>query len=243
MFYNKESGYGSKIFHSSSGLDGTLGRTFIVCGTTSPNYQALSEIFIPDNEGNIRIFNTFTAALAATTALCGDNIVIDPYFTTAPTLTELATAYTNNVQITYGNVNTDGSMSIFKATSTLPASAYGALFTVTGAVRLVDVVGEVTTAIQAQATTCKITATPTVGSAVDLCSTLDLTGSTVGTLLNITGTLATAMVKNANGVMVAQATPIVVPAGTVGLTTVATSTGSIRWMARYVPLYPGAFMF
>ena len=58
---------------------------------------------------------------------------------------------------------------VSRATAALPATAAQNIFTVSGGrILLVALVGEVTTIIQAQATTVKVTSTPTTGSAIDL---------------------------------------------------------------------------
>jgi hypothetical protein len=76
------------------------------------------------------------------------------------------------------------------------------------AVEIVDIFGIVTTAIGAVANATKLQGLMDALAAVDLCATLDLNGATVGTILNITGTLANAMTSNANGVAIGQVTPI-----------------------------------
>lgn len=49
---------------------------------------------------------------------------------------------------------------------------------------------------------------PTQLTPVDLCAGVDMTAAAIGTIFNITGTLASAATLNVNGVAVAQATPI-----------------------------------
>lgn len=240
--YNKNSGWGNAIFSALLGSAPTTGQVMFVMASTDTNYNDMAEIIGLDPRGKVRIYSTIALALAACGTNTGDMVLISPGFTTAPTLAELASAATQGVimQFLGGGSSVPHQYAILPATA-LPASGYGVLFTVTAPVRLLDIQGEVTTAIQAQANATKITATPTVGSAVDLCATLDINGYAVGRTLNITGTLATAMIStNANGVMVAQAAAITVPAGTIGLTTAATNTGAVKWVVRYIPLVPGA---
>jgi hypothetical protein len=219
----------------------STGRILFVIPSTDTNYNDMADLLTPDTHGFTRLYPTITAALAACNSNSGDMIFISPGYTTAPTLTELSTAHTKGVIMqVLGTGTTMAHSYAYVPPTTLPASTYGTLFTVTGSCRILDIVGEVTTAIQAQACATKLTATPTVGSAVDLSSTLDINGHAVGQVYTITGTLATAMQTNANGVIVAQAASIVVPAGTIGLTTAATNTGAIKWLCRYIPLAPGA---
>jgi hypothetical protein len=128
-----------------------------------------------------------------------------------------------------------------KASATLPASTVQTLFTITGGrILLTSIVGEVTTIIQAQANATKLVATPTVGTAVDLCATLDITGDEVGCLYGITGTFATAMVGANAGATPAQANGIIIPIGTIKLSCAATNTGATKWSMTYVALDDGA---
>ena len=129
----------------------------------------------------------------------------------------------------------------------LPASTTGTLFTVSGGpVWVVGIFGFVTTVIQAQATTFKISGKSGALTAVDICATGDLNGLAVGTLVMPVTTFATALaVAATNGVQIA--VPITAPpmswiqnTGTIIGTTVATSTGAIQWSCVYLPLAPGA---
>jgi hypothetical protein len=129
-----------------------------------------------------------------------------------------------------------------RATATLPASGYGALFTITGGRVLMNMLlGEVTTIIQAQACTVKVTGTPTTGTAVDLsAASASVSAKEVGSLWGFVGPSGTALnVANAGGVPWAD-NSIVVPIGTVGITTSATNTGSVKWAIWWVPLDSGA---
>jgi hypothetical protein len=129
---------------------------------------------------------------------------------------------------------------VSKASFTLPATATGTLFTVTGGrIILTSIVGEVTTIIQAQANAVKLISTPTTGTAVDLCGTVDINGKEAGCLLGITGTLATAMTASNAGATVTM-TPLVIPIGTIGLNTAATNTGATKWVMMYFALDDGA---
>jgi hypothetical protein len=117
------------------------------------------------------------------------------------------------------------------------------LFIISGGRVLVkSIVGEVTTAIQAQATTAKLTANPTTGNDVDLCATSDLTGKEVGSLLSINGLAATALIMALAGGVQAMASPVVLAIGYLDLILGADSTGSIKWQVRYMPIDPGAIM-
>lgn len=130
-----------------------------------------------------------------------------------------------------------------KPTAALPASATATLFTVSGGrVVVFGILGEVTTIIQNQACNTKIVAAPTTGTAVDLCAVLDIANKEVGCLFSITGTFATAMVGANAGASVMCATPVVVPIGTIKLSTAATNTGSVKWSIWWLPLDDGAVL-
>jgi hypothetical protein len=129
---------------------------------------------------------------------------------------------------------------VARPTAALPQTASSAIFTITGGpILLMNIVGEVTTAIQNQADNTKLVAAPTVGSATDLCAVTDIANDAVGTFYNITGTLANALVKAANGTAIGQAGTVVIPAGTINLSCAASNTGSVAWRIRYKPLAPG----
>lgn len=128
-----------------------------------------------------------------------------------------------------------------KATAALPATATGSLFLVTGGrILLTSILGEVTTAIQAQANAIKLVATPTVGTVNDLSGTVESNGLAAAGLLSITGLAADAMVKSVGGGISGLRNPIVVAVGAIGLNTAATNTGSVKWVMTYVPLDNGA---
>jgi hypothetical protein len=128
-----------------------------------------------------------------------------------------------------------------KATATLPATAYGTLFTVSGGrIILTSLLGEVTVVIQSQATTLKFTATPTVGTAVDMSGTVDMNAKEVGTLVTLTGLPSDAAYAPNAGLGQLPSRMLYIPIGTLGITTGATSTGSIKWSMTYIPLDDGA---
>jgi hypothetical protein len=130
-----------------------------------------------------------------------------------------------------------------KATAALPASTTGTLFTITGGrVAILGIIGEVTTALQAQACTLKLVSTPTTGTAVDICATLDVNGKEIGALFGITGTFATALVGANAGAGVMCTQPVVAPIGTIKASTGATNTGSVKWTCYWLPLDDGAVL-
>ncbi len=127
-----------------------------------------------------------------------------------------------------------------RATDTLPQGTQEAIFTVSGRVLLTQIAGEVTTQIQAQANDIKLIANPTVGADVDLCAAVESNGDVVGTLYNITGTLANAMVATTSGAVIAQVAAILVTAGTIDFDCAASSTGNVKWTLHYIPLDAGS---
>jgi hypothetical protein len=132
-------------------------------------------------------------------------------------------------------------MRVDRATATLPASTAGALFTVSGGkVAILGIIGEVTTAIQNQLNNTKLTANPTTGTSVDLCTVLDTANDEVGCLYGITGVVSEALVGANAGYAPWPTRPLVVNEGTIDLDCAATNTGSIAWSIWYLPLEDGA---
>lgn len=219
----------------------TLGRVFVVCGTAGANFQDIITTWTTDSLQVSRSYTDITTALAACTSGRGDIVLISPDFTTAPTAAELLSAETKGVMlIQSGQVSDNGVYQAWRATAVLPATTQAAIFTITGRIQLVDIIGEVTTVIQTQANNLKITANPTVGADVDICAVTNVTAAAVGSQFSITGTFATGLVVTPSGAFVRQAASTILTAGTLDLVTSATNTGSVKWTARYVPIDPGA---
>jgi len=123
-----------------------------------------------------------------------------------------------------------------RATADLPATTTQAIFTIAGGpILLVQILGIVTTVIQTQACNTKLQANPTAtGASVDICANLDITAKVVASYFGITGTFANAMVNGLSIPM--QATPVIIPVGTIDLVTAATNTGQVSWHVWYLPL-------
>lgn len=127
----------------------------------------------------------------------------------------------------------------------LPQSVTQNIYTIAGGrILLVALFGEVTTVIQAQATTIKFTSTPTTGSAIDLNTATgsDLTGKEVGarvTPANPPASGTAAVITNA-GYTNLEPLHLVIPIGVISVTTVASSTGGLKYDLIYVPLDDGA---
>jgi len=238
--YSLSTGYG---LAQASNAPFTTGKIFVVADSNTVGVNNISDLYVNDREGVARRYTTITDALAACTTGNGDVIILAPSFTTALTAAELLSAETKGVTIVQGGKNVNGLYFENRATAALPATTQAAIFTVTGRIKLVNIVGEVTTVIQTQACNTKITANPTVGADVDLCANLDVTAAAVGSQFSITGTLANAMVKTVSGAGVFQAAPLLIQPGTIDLITSATNTGSVKWKIEYLPVDPGARVF
>jgi hypothetical protein len=123
----------------------------------------------------------------------------------------------------------------------LPQSATTTIYTITGGrILLVALLAEVTTAIQAQATTFKFTSSPATGSAIDFnaAAGTDLTGLQIGgrvTLANPPASGTAGIITNA-GYTNLQPLNSVVPIGNITVTTVASSTGGLKYDLIYIPL-------
>lgn len=236
MLYNKNSGYGQFF-----GKD-TNGKVFVLANSSESNYRTLAELFGYDPEGKARIFNSWATAIAATVAGRGDKILVSKGFTTAPTLAQLASMNTNGVLAEPMGGKQGSSYVTNRATATMPQGAASAIFTVTGKVKILNIIGEITTVLGSTANALKLIANPTVGADVDLCATVEGNAGAVGSLLTITGTFANAMIKTVSGAVPTQASPVIVTAGTIDLSAAGSTTGSIKWTCIYEPIDQGAMV-
>ena len=200
----------------------------------------MQDVFGTDYDGLGRVYSTITLALAQCVTGRGDVVVVASDFTTAPTDVELTSAGTKGVKITVSN---QGSVSEFVemgASKALPATTTGAIFTVTGVVEVIAIIGVVTTVVQTQACNLKLS-TVSNSATTDICTDLNITAAAAQSRMSITGTFANALLNTAKGVPVArQATALIVQQGTIIATTSATNTGNIRWSVRYRPLQEGS---
>lgn len=237
MNFNLNSGYGRAFGTVNSG------KVFILASTTESNYATLQQIYTPDANGIQILYSSWATAIAACVAGRGDKILVSRGFTTAPTLAQIALMNTAGVLAEPLGGKQGENYVTTRASATLPATAATPYFTVTGRVKILSIIGEVTTVVQTQTCNAKLIANPTVGTDVDICAVKDITAAAVGTNLSITGTFATAMVQTASGAFVAQAAPVIVTAGTIDLSTSATNTGATRWTVVYEPIDQGAMVF
>jgi len=130
---------------------------------------------------------------------------------------------------------------VARATATLPQTATGHLFQVTGGRVLVTLLfGEVTTIIQNSDPVAKITSTPTTGTAVDVGTTVDLTSHEAGGLILCEGDGSALIKANAGAGPIVNLTGWICPLGYIDLICGASKTGSVKWDIWYFPLDAGA---
>lgn len=126
------------------------------------------------------------------------------------------------------------------------AASATTLFTVSGGrILLKYLVGTVTTAIQAQATTTQLIATPSTGSATNLSnSTADLTGAAVNNTVSLGAALGTAVLGTAGALLLVEVPVLITATATItnaiSVTFGAASTGALKWDMIYVPLDTGS---
>lgn len=134
-------------------------------------------------------------------------------------------------------------LAVERAAAALPQTTQSALFNVVGGrVAIMQIIGQVGTAIQNQANNTKLVANPTSGTDVDLCAVLSIANDEAGTLYSISGLAGDAMIGTAAGAVSIMARPVVVAAGTIDLNCAASNTGTIGWTLFYVPLDDGAYV-
>ena len=140
-----------------------------------------------------------------------------------------------------GNLAITEGFLVERATAALPQTAVGNLFTVTGGRIIVrGLVGQVTTAIQAQANATKLVYDPTAtGANQDLCATLDINGHAVGIMYGITGIVTDAMKSNLLFMKNDIDQGVMLNAGAIALSCAASNTGSVAWSLFYIPIDTG----
>lgn len=126
-----------------------------------------------------------------------------------------------------------------RVTKTITQAGAGTqnVFTVTGEVLITSLYGRVTTAITVAGTT-KLTANPTLGTSVDMCTATDL-----GTTDTVAGEIVVplkgaAIALGANILSAAQ--EWIVATGAIEHTVATGGDGAILWSVTYVPLSDGA---
>jgi hypothetical protein len=123
-----------------------------------------------------------------------------------------------------------------RATDTLPQTTAEAIFTITGGrIVLVQIVGEVTVAIQNQANNTKLIHNVGTGTDQDICAVLNIANDEVGTLYGISGVFADALIGSGQAVQT-QLRELILKPGTIDLSCAASNTGSVKWSLFYRPL-------
>lgn len=231
----------NRIFEAvAKGLPAKVGKTFYVSDTTGLYWNELNLQYPPDKDGIQLVYSTVTLALAACTAAKGETVILAPDFTTVLTATEEDNAATKGVIVTWARKEIGGNYWSDRAAAALPASTVGSLFTVTGKVKLLNLVGEVITGISDTAVSVTLSSVPTTGASGSIAGITSVRNNGAGVMWNITGTLATAM-GTSTFAGLGQATPLIIAPGAIKIQSTATpAASSVKWHAVYLPIDPGA---
>ncbi len=81
MRYNINSAYGQLAAMAIANGVSTFGKFFVVMPSTDPNYGRMQEMFVPDADGTVRLYNTLEAAYAAVTTNANDVIFLSAHST------------------------------------------------------------------------------------------------------------------------------------------------------------------
>jgi hypothetical protein len=132
---------------------------------------------------------------------------------------------------------------VTRATAALPATTTATIFDIEGGrILLKALIGEVTTAIQAQACNLSVVVDADSGAADDLASAADVNGLALGAFIAPEGD-GTALIFGGIGWgQPCTGQGVVVAPGALRLTTSATNTGSVKWDLYYQPLDPAAYV-
>lgn len=129
-----------------------------------------------------------------------------------------------------------GRQIVTRAADALPQTADEALFTVTGKVNIIQVIGTVTTICESAGNNTKLKFNPSVGSDTDICAVVDLNAAAVGTLYTITGTIANAGILSPNAALPKQASPLLIDTGDIEIDCAASRTGALKWTVVWEPV-------
>lgn len=115
------------------------------------------------------------------------------------------------------------------------------VFTITGACRVIQLYGYISTAISANATALDMTFLPTAGTIFALAASTTVTSETVGTVVNVTFDLSDTL-NIADGYAPQKFSGATFFGGTIiqGTTGAGATTGAVDWYCEYVPQTPGA---
>jgi hypothetical protein len=134
----------------------------------------------------------------------------------------------------------------------IPQTNFSNIFTVSGGrVLLTSLVGQVTTAIGATATTISVGVTPTGGSlaAAAIATATAITSAAVGTLVSVAMPVGALVVGAVAGTGVlalggsnlfSTGSQLLVSPGVINISTSANDTGAMSWTCTYIPYDTGA---
>lgn len=200
-------------------------------------------------------FDTGAFALTQAVANRGDVIIIGRgHDETLATLFALNTVAGVTFLDTRYNVSwTTGASSSYRAPSArqtvsraaalLTSASPNNIFTVVGAIRVLDIFGRVDVVIANTACTVRLGALSTGLSEVFMsAASASVAQAAVGTIISIDGTAANAAILSANQARVAQATPWDVHTGVIRITNSGSpATGTVSWHMLYEPIAPGSY--
>ena len=227
----------------------TNGKTFFVSDTTGADWEELKLNYPNYEDGIPALYTSVTDALAQCTTDRGDVICLATDFVTALTAAEILSAETKGVAVIPMGKNNNGLYFTERATDTLPQSVREAIFTTLGKVKILNLVGTVTTAIQAQDCNALLfhssnlaglslsgtLTTQTIAGAVNI------NAAKTGSLLTLRGTPLTAGLQLSQaGVVSEPKVALIVQKGKIYLDCSASNAGSIKWRVDWIPLEPGA---
>lgn len=135
---------------------------------------------------------------------------------------------------------------VTRAAATLPQTATGNIYTVSGGrIMVVSLTGVVTVATGATVTTLSVGITPASGTASNtaLASATAITSREVGTHMGLGSTAGAALVVGTNASTPVQTTghaALAIQTGSITITTSASDTGQVQWDLIYIPLDDGA---
>lgn len=109
-----------------------------------------------------------------------------------------------------------------------------------GPIKVVDIIGFITTVIAAGANNTKLVYTSTGGAAIDLCAVANIASTAVRKNLSITGVKANALQVSADdGVTVrvlGSVAHVILQPGIISMNCLSTTTGAIKWDLLYEPI-------
>lgn len=223
------------------------GKCFFVSDITGASWIPWNVTYQPDFDGINRVYTTLTLALAQTVAGRGDYIELAPDYVTAPSASDVLTAETNGVTVLQFGKQLLQRFFAERALATIPQNTSYDIFTVTGKVRVREIIGQVTTAIQNADTQVSLFAKPTSTNltSTGLCAAGSISNLVTDGTITITGTLSAKFTSTGNAAVIDQASAVIVHGGSIRFksTTSAARTGAVKWRIEYEPITPGARVF